>query len=335
LSEPHQETFEEFRRSFNYGSRTDLLFKFLGSRDMSDGDAAEFFRGLLEEVGNSLDTGDWGGVVEHVYSWQVRAYSPRGGVRGAHSDFNYETTPWAPLRRPLSKSRLVLVSAGGLFVEGDDPMGPDGPTQAEAIPRIGEFIRGAPTLSVIPRDTEPSRLRVRHPGYDIRGTLRDRNVVFPIDRLKELEAEGVIGELAEEAYSFVGASSQLRLLAEGAPAWAERLKSRGVDAALLVAARPVCHVSVGHTARVFEEAGVSTVCVYIRAFRHQAELLKPPRTLITHHILGRTVGAPGAAERQREVVRAALGLLESAQEPPAIVELPEPYRAGSCSAGRR
>ncbi len=57
---------------------------------------------------------------------------------------------------------------------------------------------------------------------------------------------------------------------------------------------------------MLEEAGISTVCVYIRAFRHHAYLLKPPRTLVTQHILGRTVGAPGDAERQRAVVRAAL-----------------------------
>jgi hypothetical protein len=70
-----------------------------------------------------------------------------------------------------------------------------------------------------------------------------------------------------------------------------------------------------------EEAGIPTVCVYIRSFRHEAEALKPPRTLVTRHLLGRTVGAPGDADGQREVVRAALGLLESAQEPGMILEM--------------
>jgi hypothetical protein len=79
-------------------------------------------------------------------------------------------------------------------------------------------------------------------------------------------------------------------------------------------------VSVGHTARVIEEAGIPTVCVYIRAFRHEAEALKPPRTLITRHILGRTIGAPGDADGQRRVVRAALRLLETADAPGTIAE---------------
>jgi D-proline reductase (dithiol) PrdB len=231
--EQHQETVEEFRKSFSYGSRTDLLFKFLASRNLTDQQAAGFFRGLLERLGESLDTGDWSGVTEHVYESQVRGYTP---ADPATLPFHYDSAPWTPMRRPLSESRVALISAGGIFVEGDDPMGPDGPTQEEAIPRIGEFVRSAPILSVIPRDTAPDRLRVRHPGYDIRGAVCDYNAVFPIDRLKELAEEGVIGELADEHYSFVGASSQLRLLDEGAPVWTERLRSRGVDAALLVAA---------------------------------------------------------------------------------------------------
>ena len=84
-------------------------------------------------------------------------------------------------------------------------------------------------------------------------------------------------------------------------------------------------MSVGHTARVLEEAGISTVCVFIRAFRHHAENLKPARTLITPHLLGRTIGPPGDACRQREVVKAALGLLEKSGEGPAIVEFSETY----------
>ncbi len=62
------------------------------------------------------------------------------------------------------------------------------------------------------------------------------------------------------------------------------------------------------------------MCVYIRAFRHEAEALKPPRTLITRHILGRTIGAPGDADGQRRVVRAALRLLETADAPGTIAE---------------
>ena len=79
-------------------------------------------------------------------------------------------------------------------------------------------------------------------------------------------------------------------------------------------------MSVGHTARVLEEAGISTVCVFIRAFRHEARYLKPPRTLVTPHFLGRTIGPVRDTVRQRQVVLSALRLLEGAQEPGAILD---------------
>lgn len=85
-------------------------------------------------------------------------------------------------------------------------------------------------------------------------------------------------------------------------------------------------MSVGHTSRIFEEAGIATVCVYIRAFAHQARFIKPPRVLLTRHILGRTIGAPGDVERQAEVVTMALDLLATATEPNTIRELTEEYR---------
>ena len=232
MTESTDETLEQFRRSFSYGSRTDLLFKFLGSSGVTDQQAAEFFRGLLELLGEAFDTGGYGPVYDYCFQQQVEGYTP---AEGSEPTFEYDSAPWTPLQRPLSESRVAILSTGGLFVKGDDPLGPDGPTQEEAIPRIQEFLRGLPVLATIPRDIDREELAVRHPGYDIRGTVRDPNVVFPIDRLIELEAEGVVGRVAEEHYSFVGATSQKRLLKE-APAWAERLKAARVDAVLLVAA---------------------------------------------------------------------------------------------------
>jgi glycine/sarcosine/betaine reductase selenoprotein B len=233
MAEERKETFEEFRRSLNYGTRADLLFKVLGGPNLGDGEVAEFFRGLLELLGDAFDTGDYETIRGYCFRWQVKGYTPR---EGTPPQFKYDSAPWTALAKPLNQARLALISTGGVFVEGHDPLGPNGPTQQEAVLRIQEFLRGDPALATIPRDTPAPRLRVRHPGYDIRGALRDHNVVFPLDHLKALEEEGVIGELANEAYSFVGATSQIRLLKEHAPRWAGHLKDKEVDAALLVAA---------------------------------------------------------------------------------------------------
>lgn len=63
------------------------------------------------------------------------------------------------------------------------------------------------------------------------------------------------------------------------------------------------------------------MAVFIRAFRHVAEAMILPRVLVTRHLMGRTVGPPGAADRQRRVVEAALELLVDARAGGAIVEL--------------
>jgi hypothetical protein len=88
-------------------------------------------------------------------------------------------------------------------------------------------------------------------------------------------------------------------------------------------------VSVGHVAREFEAAGIPTVAVYVRAFRHVAEAMGVPRTVVTRHPMGRTLGAPGDVERQSDVIGAAFALLDSAQEGGAMVELEAPYRPGT------
>lgn len=82
-------------------------------------------------------------------------------------------------------------------------------------------------------------------------------------------------------------------------------------------------MSVGHVQRAIETAGIPTVNVSVQSFGHVAELMSVPRALITQHPLGRPLGAPGDAERQRAVVERALSLLDSPE--PAIVEFGEPY----------
>lgn len=226
------ESLEEFKNSFNYGTRSDLAFKFL--KRLSAEEVADFLQELLLRLGDTIDDGAADRLVQLAYEYQVRAYTGPEGERSP----SYEDAPLAPLRRSLAESRLGLVTSSGHFVEGHDPkpFGVESMTQEEAMSRILEFLRGAPQLTMIPTDTPTERLRVRHGGYDIRGAEKDPNVVFPLDRLHELKAAGRIGELAERAYSFIGATAQTRLLQETGPEWVERFKKDRLDAVLLVPA---------------------------------------------------------------------------------------------------
>ncbi len=225
------ETFEEFRLSFSYGNRSDLNFKFLKS--LPDDEAAEFFRQLLDELGDAYDHGSLDPLIQLAIDWQARAYAPREGMP---RQWVYEDGPFAEPVKPLSESRVALFTSSGHYVAGDDPrpFGIEEMTQQEAEDRIGEFLKAAPVLSRIPIDTVHEDLRVRHGGYDITAAATDPGVSFPVTVLRELEAEGVIGKLHADAFSFAGATAQQRIINQTGPEWARLLATEEVDLALLV-----------------------------------------------------------------------------------------------------
>ena len=222
-------SFEEFRESFSYGSRSDLNFKFLKS--LSDEEAAEFIERLFDIVGDSYDHGRLDDVIDHVVDWQARAYAP---APEAKRRWVYEDGPFTAPAKPLAESRIALLTSSGHFTDDPEPLGVTAMTQAEAEARINEFLREKPELSVVPVTSTADELSVRHGGYDITSSALDHNVAFPLDILRELEGEGAIGELHPEAYSFVGAAAQKRLINESGPEWAAMLKDHEVDVVLLV-----------------------------------------------------------------------------------------------------
>lgn len=227
------ETIEDLRRSFSYGSRSNLDFKYL--KDLTDDEFGNFLGDLLAAVSQTIDDGDAERVARVAYEWQITGYS---GHLGDPADFphRHDDVPMARLTKPLSESTLTLLTSSGHFVDGDDPepFGVKNMSQAEAESRIGEFIRTPPTLSTIPTDTPTDHLRVRHGGYPVRAVASDHQVALPLEHLRDLEVAGVIGAVSADAYSFTGATSQVRLKKEMAPAWAERLKEEGTDVVLLI-----------------------------------------------------------------------------------------------------
>lgn len=126
---------------------------------------------------------------------------------------------WQPLKKPLSASRLGLIASGGIYVTG----------------QVAFHYKDDISFRVIPADVKTSDLRVTHFAYDFTDARQDPNVVFPIDTLRGLQREGVIGELSEHAYTFMGGIySARRVREELAPQLTERLLADQVDAALLV-----------------------------------------------------------------------------------------------------
>ena len=130
----------------------------------------------------------------------------------------FDTQPWVT-GPPLTERRVAIVSTAGLHKRGDRPFTFD----------AGDGYR------VIPGDIASSDLVMTHvsPNYDRTGFQQDWNVVFPLDRLREMAAEGIIGSVAGFHYSFMGAHDQMAI-EEQARNVAGIMKKDGVDAVLLV-----------------------------------------------------------------------------------------------------
>ncbi len=68
-----------------------------------------------------------------------------------------------------------------------------------------------------------------------------------------------------------------------------------------------------------EAAGIPTVVVAVAAFEQPLKKMALARILLTPFLMGRPVGPVGDAETQKQVLRTALGLLESAKQPTTAI----------------
>ena len=129
----------------------------------------------------------------------------------------FETHPWVA-GPPVKERRMAIITTAGLHTRNDRPFQID----------PNDFYR------VIPGDVQANDLIMSHlaASFDRSGFQRDWNVVFPLDRLRELVAEGIIGSIADFHYSV---SSTHRAEEFDAPAReiANLLKKDNVNAALL------------------------------------------------------------------------------------------------------
>ncbi len=135
-----------------------------------------------------------------------------------------DPVPWTPLRKPLSEARVALVSSAGLVLPDQKP--------------FDDSVRGGDySWRAIPSSTDPAVLIETHrsDAFDRSGLEQDANLVFPLDRIRELAEDGSIGEVAPRHLSFMGSiTAPARLTRETAPEAAALLVEDQVDLALLV-----------------------------------------------------------------------------------------------------
>ena len=130
----------------------------------------------------------------------------------------FSSTPWVADARPLSERRIAIVSTAGLQRRGDRP-----------------FAADAADYRVLPADSTAANVVMSHMSleYDRTGFQQDLNVIFPIDRLRELAAEGLIGSVADFHYSVMGATSPDEM-EPAARQLSALFKADAVDTVLLV-----------------------------------------------------------------------------------------------------
>lgn len=141
-----------------------------------------------------------------------------------------EPIPWTPFRKPVSDARFSLVTTSGIYVKDSQQ-----PFDAEREKR--EPMWGDPSYRQIPRDVRQDQIGASHLHINNRDLLEDVNTVLPIQRLTELEGEGVIGSIAPTSYSFMGYQPNTTEWRERyGPEVAGLMKDEAVDAVLLAPA---------------------------------------------------------------------------------------------------
>ena len=130
--------------------------------------------------------------------------------------------PFTPFDRELSKSTIAMVTAGGVHLKDQEPF-----NIADELGDLG--------YRVFSQEVDSAQLMVTHHHYDHSDADKDINVVFPIDALRDLQTEGVIGGVAKKHVGYMGYTMQLKAMYEGtAPEIANEIdRGSSADAVVL------------------------------------------------------------------------------------------------------
>lgn len=140
--------------------------------------------------------------------------------------YPYRKVDWHPgaqLEKPLSEARVAVITTAG-FSRPDQP-------PFDTTIRGGDY-----SYRVIPADTDLSTLEIAHrsDAFDIRGIASDKNLALPLDRLRSLAEQRIIGSVAPRHFSFMGSiAAPGRLISRTAPEVAQILLEDEVNAVLL------------------------------------------------------------------------------------------------------
>jgi len=214
-----------------------------------------------------------------------------------------DDVPWTQPALPVSAGKLALVTTAGLHHRDDAPFVKYDQTYRVIDARVAE------------RDLLQSQSSI---GFDRSLRMRDINVVFPVDRLRELVADGAVGALSSKFYSLVGAQDDSEQTARAVGAQiGPLLRQQGAQFVLITPTCPFCTHTASALARVLEAQGLSTVMLAL--VREFVVKVRPPRAVFVPFPFGAPCGMPGDRDQQLSVLRTALRTFE-ADAGPVLVD---------------
>ncbi len=135
--------------------------------------------------------------------------------------YQAETPPaLSALRKPLAESRLGMISTAGTYVHG----------------QVAYYYKDDTSIRSIPSDTPATQLRFSHimENYLVEAR-QDPCSVFPVEALRTLNEQGIIGELADNYFSCMGGIySKKRVADELIPSLESAVAREKLDLLLLV-----------------------------------------------------------------------------------------------------
>ena len=201
---------------------------------------------------------------------------------------------------PLNKAKVAIVTTAALHRQSKEGF------------QIGDSDYH---YEILPRDARDLKLGHHSVNFDRGGFAADLNVVYPIDRLMELQADGIIGNVAENHYAFAGNQSETvtEIRLDSGPHCGQKMLEENVDVVLITGTCPLCPRTVCTLAHVFESLGLATI-VITRAL-DVAERMKVPRALHTVFPPGLPLGKPRDKKFQFKVLEHAFDLLNENNGP--------------------
>ena len=134
----------------------------------------------------------------------------------------YTLVPPAPPLRDPAMAKIALVTTGGLVPTGN----PDRLESGYATKWLRYSIKGESTLP-------PERWQSVHGGFDTTQINLDPHRVVPLDVVRELEREGLIGSLFDELFTTTGNTSVIPDIRRFAREMTTALKEAGVEGVIL------------------------------------------------------------------------------------------------------